>query len=221
MLKLANSPDGPWTCPPVLARQPVRERIVLHLYSRRRRRRDLQEFMEKMVATSKTICSWLCPLTLSWTRSLEMSEIPKLSSFGLQPFEQATCWPFSLVRRAIHGPQRGPILFLMHLNKRCLEWWEPRRRCGALVRWVFVNYVTWAWVMNFWFSRCLRSSTCTLHGGMPLLSTQRHGFDSDAPGSGPAQNPTGPVRRWKRQAHGLLGFESPFFHCHAPQLETY
>ena len=49
-LKLASQNSGPWTAHPKLERQPVRERIVLHLFSGRRRHGDLQEFMEKIAA---------------------------------------------------------------------------------------------------------------------------------------------------------------------------
>ena len=50
VLKLANHPTGPWKTQPTLERPLVKERIVLRLYSGRRRRGDFQEFMELFAA---------------------------------------------------------------------------------------------------------------------------------------------------------------------------
>ena len=50
MLKLANSPNGPWLEMPLLEKQVFRERIVLHVFSGRRRRGDLQDYMEQIAA---------------------------------------------------------------------------------------------------------------------------------------------------------------------------
>ena len=50
MLRLANSPDGPWVDVPSFDRKVFRERVVLHVFSGRRRRGDLQDYMEQIAA---------------------------------------------------------------------------------------------------------------------------------------------------------------------------
>ena len=55
MLLLANHPQGPWRQAPCIERRFHREKVVLHVFSGRRRRGDLQDFMEGIAAQHPTV----------------------------------------------------------------------------------------------------------------------------------------------------------------------